>query len=482
MKKFFFLLLVAILILPGCRTKNDPASPSGQNGGEKIILEVWNISDPTDTFKAQIEAFQNQNKNVQIAYKKFELQEGEYKKRIIDLMAEGKGPDIFAIENTWIAELQNKISPAPVSFWSPESFERTFFQVASDDLVRENNEGVRQVYGASLFIDTLALYYNKKIFRDQVGEVGKPASTWSELEKQVIRITKQDKSVERFSPAGIALGRAVNIAYAADIFSLLLLQHESSVLSSDGKRVTLNDQKTNNPDVFGAQNALKAYIAFADPDNRLYSWNTFITSLNPREREKEPFGRGKVAMIFGYASDHSEILLKIDQLKAIKDPTVMLPEDIGIAPVPQLFDPAQSSRRDAYARYTPFVVSRTSKNPEMAWKFLQFLSSKESVQSYHDITRKPVSRRDLYEETRLEKDFGIFADQSSYAKSVITPFYEETKEIFDAMIEAAAKKEMTPELSIRKASDSLVCSLKKKQDPTFSENCSFLADEEEYTP
>jgi len=393
---------------------------------EQIELTYYKLFDNSDVIEPLIQEYQSKHTNVKINYRKF-TNANEYFDLIVNELAEGEGPDIFSVPNTWFTKNYKKISPAPLDLIPPKVFEDTFVAVTAGDLVRSDPlTGSSAVYGLPMTIDTLALFYNKDQFDDKIPERGKPSTTWEGIKEDVYKLTKKDNSFERFEVAGIALGYADNISRASDILMMLVIQmggdfydeNYAKAIFADSQGIS-SDGSTLKP---GAQ-ALELYTSFANPSNKNYSWNTYLSDANSDTKEITTFARGKVSMIIGYSYMYDEIMNEIDELKN-KGLDTIDKNSVKVAIIPQMKDPALStSKRDAYAHYYVETVPRTSKNSRYAWDFLNFITTKESLQHYYDQTHKPTSRRDMIDDQKNDPIYGVFAEQIGFAESI--PIYDE---------------------------------------------------------
>lgn len=437
-KKILAGLLVWMILFSfgGCfeKTKTDkPTTP------ETIELVYYRMFDDEDVIKPLISEYQSKHPNVRIIYRKFS-EINEYLDLVVNELAEGEGPDMMSVPNYWVLRNVKKINPLPETMMSVPQFEQTFVSVAKSDLVlRDPYGGGDKIYGIPLMVDTLALYYNKAAYEDKIPSRGRPASTWEELKEDVFLLTKKDNSFERFEVAGIALGRADNVARAVDVLYLLMLQYKASLYNENISKAEFSRQKSTQAtgeSINPATEALNLFSSFALPANKNYSWNAYLSDPASSDKELETFAKGKVVMIFGYSYLYEQILAKIKELRQ-KGVTTINESDIKIAVVPQIIDPAVSSeKRDAYANYFVETVSRTSDHPQEAWDFLMFLSSKENIKYYGDKTHRPTSRRDMIEEQKVDPVYGVYAEQTGYAESF--PIYDQVKysEIFSRAIDS----------------------------------------------
>jgi len=304
-------------------------------------------------------------------------------------------------------------------------------------VLRDPSDLQMKIYGLPLFVDTLALYFNKGDYDDAIPSQGKPASTWEGLKDDVFKLTKKDQSFERFQVAGAALGRADNILRAIDILFMIMLQYKVNFYNDNISAAQFSKQSSvtaTGTSINPAVEALRLYTSFALPSNKNYSWNEYLADPKSSEMEVETFAKGKVAMIFGYSYLYEEIKRDIIDLQS-KGVQVIDPKVIQIAAVPQITDPSVSTdKRVAYANYYAETVSRTSANQDAAWDFLQFMTSKDNIAYYSQKTHRPTSRRDLIQDQIKDPIYGIFAQQIGFAESLPIYDYSSYKTIFNDAI------------------------------------------------
>lgn len=460
------IILIAsfLVILTGCRTKGEQSLEQTENQNTEILKEIvfWNLYDNSDALKGQIQAFESLHPGVRITYKKFVNIE-EYWNTILNELAEGEGPDIFAVNNNWIAKHHKKFHPMPDGGldipMNAEIFRQTFFNVAGEDLIVDN-----QVLGIPLSIDTLALYYNKQLFVDNITNSDEPAKTWDEIKEQVYTLTKQDKSPERFFVSGIAMGRSDNIIRSSDILYLLFLQHGTKIYDDLQTKSILATQQgvaegTGKP-YYPGESALELFSSFAIPSYKNYAWNEFITGMAPVEKEINPFVRGKVGMIFGYSFLYNQLVDAIQGQVKTGGKHIQT-ADIGIAPIPQLYNFQETGKQDAYANYFPLVISRNTKYPQEAWNFLLYISSQDSLQTYHEKTHKPTSRKDMVDAQSTEPLWGVFARQAAYSKSLQLYDLDKFNQYLGEAIESVVKNKKTIREALQLAEKKINCVLDK---------------------
>ncbi len=466
------LVLAAPVFLSGCQpkcpkpTENIPGTPEfrtdcafeepevAQQGLKEINMYV--LFDNTDDYQEQIQAFQSQNPGTVVRVKKFVNQE-EYKDLVISEIADGEGPDVFMIHNSWMPSFTKKVQPLPLDqpiVMNADLFRQVYFQQAAEDLIVDE-----QIYGMPLAIDNLAIYYNKQIFKDLLATTDNPGNLWEEIKDQVFNLTKKDNSPERFSLAGIALGRADNLSSAVDILYGMMLQFGTEFYDEKEERaIFANRQGGETPGI----DAFTQFTSFALPSFKNYSWNDTITGFAPEAKEVDPFVRGKVAMILSYPYLYDVIDTTIQNKQKSGDKHINI-ADVGIAPFPQLVSGAESTRRDTYASYFPLVVARTSDMSREAWSLVQFLTSADALQTYHKKTNRPTSRKDMVAQQQTEPNFGTFAFQAPFAKSYKIYDDEVYKKVFSDAIQEVVRNVSTPSQALTTAQEKITCVIRKQK-------------------
>lgn len=370
------LIVIVILIFSPKKERCKPAA-----------LEIWGVYDESEVFTDLIKIYQKQNKCVSIKYEKKNF--ADYEEGLINAFASDKEPDIWLIHNTWLAKHKDKIKELPEILLSFNSFRETFVDGVEKDL-SENNK----VYGLPLYVDTLALYYNKDFFN--TAGITSPPETWDDLIEDLDKLTRKNQwgAIER---AGIALGIAENINRSTDILALLMLQNGTKMVSDDKKSATFDEGISSEQGFYYAgQEALRFYTDFANPSKRTYTWNKQMPY------SVDAFIEGKTAMMINYSHHIATIKSRAPYLS------------FGITPMPQI----KGRQFDInYANYWAFTVSKNTKASDEAWKFIIYLTNKENAQKYLEKTKRPASRRDLIDWQKNDLELGVFAKQSLTAKN-----------------------------------------------------------------
>lgn len=363
----------------------------GIGGGsvQSITLEFWGVFDDRSAFDKVITDFKIQNPGIKVLYRQFSYE--EYERSLIDALAAGTGPDIVMIHNTWLPKHGDKLLALPAKIpglkqplLTIQDYKANFVDVAFNDFVFNN-----QIYALPLYVDTLAIFYNKDILNS--AGISRPPQDWEEFNSDVEAITRLDGSGQIIQ-SGAAIGTARNINRSTDLLSALMIQ--TGVRMTDADNIGASFAGSVNGVQVG-QSALKYYTDFANPSVRTYTWN------DVQHYSVDAFTEGKTAMMFNYSHKAGDLKNKASRL------------NFGVAPMPQV----SSTDVKNYANYLGIGITASSKNPNEAWKFVAYLASKEGAQSYLSVTLRPSARRDLIELQRNDLDLGVFAIQALSARS-----------------------------------------------------------------
>lgn len=415
MKKLSILLLFTLLVGMGAGCTGGTSSATLKD----VDLVIWRVFDDDDTFDSIIDNYRALHPNVSVEYKK--LRYDEYEDELIQAFAEGRGPDILSLHNTWLPAYQVLLEPMPDSTtvtyqetqgtlrkeavvisrteksMSMRELESSFVEQVAYDVVLDYQidpdiDPVQKIYGLPMALDSLALFYNKDLLN--AASIASPAQSWSQFQEDVIALTTYDSS-GNVDQSGAALGTPDNVERAADVLSLLMMQNGTQMLDDRG-RVTFDNIPDDAPEgVYPAYDAASFYTDFANPTKEVYTWNdNFDSSF-------ESFANGETAMFLGYS-------YHIPQLQALAPKL-----NYAITTAPQI----SGGKEVNFANYWVECVAASSDNPEWAWNFVQFATSEDQVGSYLEEAQKPTALRDLIASQLDHSLLGPFAEQTLTAIS-----------------------------------------------------------------
>jgi len=391
-----------------------PGLQKPQGGGKEQIkaeLSFWGLFDSQEAFPFSL--LKTKYPDVRITYRRFE-DTATYEAALLEALAVGSGPDMFAIENNALPRHLAKIVPL-----SKEKLTLLAFRELFPRVVEENFAPNGVIYALPLSLDTLALIYNQDLFNENA--LVAPPKTWEEFKQMVPKFTETAEG--KIVRSAAAIGRGTGIHRAPDLISLLMLQAGARMVDAGFQRAAFNSKE--------GLNALTFTTQFADPTTSVYTWSPDLGySL-------DAFANGKVAMIFGYAAD----------LPLVRRRNAFL--DFRIAGVPQ---PEKASLSVTYPRYLGYTVSRQSKYANLAWDIiLELAANQTNASAYGVSTKKPPALKPLIEASLNDPDLAIFAKQALTARSWPQADPGRTDEILRDMLDRAATGVLKKEDALEQA-------------------------------
>jgi len=405
-KNLFKLLLITLLVSStvvlgfGCK---------GLSGEEKeatarASLEYWTVFDDVGVINSLLSPYLAQRQNLKIVVRQFS--QDEIYERLIEALAEDKGPDIISVNNRDMGKYLSKLTAMPASVkdatvvkieknFSNEivvntnvitmpnvrDIQRNYVQVVEGDVVRGD-----KIYGLPLSLDTMALFYNKDLL--DRGSIAEPPKTWDEFQEAVKILTKIDSKTGEIIQSGTALGLSDNISGADDLFYILFKQSGLDFVTDNGRAV-FNYVPRNTNVSPPSMNVIDFFTDFANPDRDTYTWNA------DQDNALDKFARGSLAFFFGYSYHLPQIKARGPQL------------NFEVLPMLQL----NVEKPINVANYWVQTVLKKSKNQEEAWSVINYLANTETNNKYLQATRRPTARRANIINQKDDELLGPFVSQ-----------------------------------------------------------------------
>ncbi len=411
---------IGILVFAGTGFGCQGQSAEVTRASKPITLTWWRVFDGEDTVRPIIEAYNALHPNVTVVYRKFRYE--EYEPALLNALAEDRGPDIVSLHNTEIRRFQSKLLPMPRQVTLPyqitqgtlkkevitvlkttslptvRDIKNTFADIVAADVIAPqdptNPTSAEGVYGLPLGIDTLALFVNRDLLN--LSGVPEVPRTWSEFREAAKKITRLGAGTTILQ-SGAALGTSKNIERAADILGLLMMQNGAEMLDGTNSRALFDQTPSTltRRNVPPGEEALTFYTDFANPAKESYSWNADMPG------SLDAFANNKTAFFLGYSYHVPLIKARAPKL------------NLEIAKVPQI----EGNPAVNFANYFVESVSKKSKNPDVAWDFVNFAAAPKQASLYLDATRKPPALRALIAPRSEDPDVGVFVSEILTAKS-----------------------------------------------------------------
>ncbi len=396
----------------------------GTGGGAAVTLEVWGVYDDPSTFNAAITAFQQANKDITVHYQVIPF--ANYENQVVNALAAGQGPDVWMVQNTWLPKHKNQLTPVPTAnvpgtnapVMTIKQFQDSFVDVAYNDFVSGGS-----IYAMPLYVDTLALYYNKDLFGS--AGIALPPKTWNDFLDDVKKLTAYDTS-RNITRSGAAMGTADNINRSMDILEMLMLQSGVQMTNTDNTQATFALSVDGQP---VGERALQFYTDFANPAKEVYTWNSTM------DYNIDAFAAGKTAMMLNYAYQLPTIRQKAPRL------------NLGIASAPQIN--ATDARN--FASYWGLAVSLRSAYPLEAWEFVQYMTAGAGAVPYLNAAARPTGLKALVDQQKNDPDLGVFAAQALTARSWYQADPQAIDAVFADMINAVNRGQQSVSNALRSA-------------------------------
>lgn len=401
----------------------------------KVTIEFWGLWDNSDAWEEIIKQFEKkdykfngQKMNIEINYTKKDF--SSYQKELSEAKQKNMEPNAFVINNNWLGKYAGWLYPLDKN----NAYAEEYKLVKYDELLNLfPTEAIRSLvygdnlYGLPTYSDSLALYYNKDLFKE--AGIENPPKTWKEFKDDVKKLTKIDGK-NNIIQSGTALGSGKNINRSSDILSLLVMQGGVQVIDSGGNININREVEINTKEVVEKRNpgktAMVFYAEFSDPQKEIYTWNI------EREESTEDFAKGKTAMIFGYSYQIKNLLAKNPDLNYDVSPMPQL-EESTIVNFSNVWTPVVSKYNNC--KVEPQELADKIDCPKIVWSFLSFSIQKENSRLYLDSMGKPAVRKDLIaEQIGVNDKIGVFASQAESA-IIYNKFDDKIDDILVEMID-----------------------------------------------
>lgn len=191
LQKPFIVLLAVLLVaaLSGCGSNNEESSDSATPTDEKVTLQYYTWTDEESYMSKIVEAFNNQNEQIEVKLNTISNDSDEYNTKIMNNLSGGSSMDVYSINGT--ASLGLYASKAQLVELS-EQIKNSGLDVGAygpsyQDIVNVLTEG--KYYALPYRTTAWALFYNKTLF-DQAGLEYPGQMTWDEYAELAKQLTK----------------------------------------------------------------------------------------------------------------------------------------------------------------------------------------------------------------------------------------------------------------------------------------------------
>lgn len=377
------------LLLGGLGCKSANGTVGGVALPKRVALEYWTVYDDVDAIQAVLAPFKAAGRSyLSVNVRQFRPE--DIYPRLVEALAEDKGPDIISVSNRSVGTYLSKLAPMPPTVKDTtvivtkgqfsettqvntiskptvtlDQLQREYVSVVAEDAVRGG-----QIYGLPLSLDTMAIFYNKDLL-DRAG-IAEAPKTWEEFQEDVKKLTKYDKASGKIVQSGAVMGTGANVPWSDDILYVLFKQSGVPFVNKAGQ-ATFNVRPPNSDGgaETPAMQVMNFYTDFANPTRDTYTWNdTMPNGL-------EAFVQGRAAFFLGYSFDYPLIKTRAPQL------------NFDVIPLLQLNPEAPANA----ANYSIEAVTAKSKNQNEAWNVVTYLAHSNATKDYLLKSGRPTALR-----------------------------------------------------------------------------------------
>ena len=190
MKLKFITLLFILLLLSGCNKSSENQSLDSDRDGSKVTtIEYWqyHYSSKFKLTNNLISEFEKENPDIRVIHKAFPY--SNYQQKVATSIASGIGPNIINLYYGWVPKYVKAgvLQPLPAKEFPPKEIEKEFAPVVGVNKING------KYYTIPIAVRTLALFWNKDLFRKLGLDPEKPPKTLEELIVIAKKGTVRDK-------------------------------------------------------------------------------------------------------------------------------------------------------------------------------------------------------------------------------------------------------------------------------------------------
>ncbi|MFC5451154.1 extracellular solute-binding protein [Paenibacillus aestuarii] len=365
--------VLALSVLAGCNSQPAGGGSSTGSSTEPVTITYWQYSYPAKvTFMQKlVDEFQKQNPNIKVVAQDFPYD--QYIQKVTAATNAKNGPDVLNLYYGWLPQFVQDgiLQPLPQSFMSNDEIEKYYIPMVKESKI----DG--KYYAVPTAVRSLALFYNKDMFKKAGLDPNSPPKTWDEMISYAQKMTVYNNGKleqEGFAPEVAGQGYHV-------FEEVLLRQWGVTPFSEDNKQVLWNS----------SPKGLEAFQFYMDWFGKLKlgdpSFNTDYETA---------FKSGKAGMIF----DGSQAI------PSLKKDTAA---EWGVTTLPTKEPGGLKSNFGSY--WVHGIAKGVSGNKlEASQKFLKFLISEETQKNWLNEVGELPAAASLSNDPKLTADpiFGAF--------------------------------------------------------------------------
>ena len=376
------------------------ASITCHRNGSMVTLNYWYTEAPAETpvILQLIQQFQQQNPNIRI--NPVNISYFQALAQFTTAVQAGKTPDVFRSDVGWVTQFASKRYLLNIDSYVRQS---DLSDYLSAPLSYDKYNG--HLYGLPQVTDFLALLYNKAEFKK--AHIASPPTTMAEFEADAMKVMRSKAARYGFETSGAAY-YALPFLWA---FGGGMIDHNNSIL-------------VNNP---GSVKGLDFLLKLQNTDHVMPKKVDFSNGYYDMVND---FKNGKTAMIFDGPYEVSNILAGSGS--AFRGN----PSNLGITAVPR----GPSGQIGSPMGGQSYVISASTAHPVEAYKFISFMSSRDSQAVIAAKNHTLPTRLSAYQDPRVSSSGFFLAFYSIQYTAVARPAIPQSAYLlytFDSNIRAA---------------------------------------------
>jgi ABC-type glycerol-3-phosphate transport system substrate-binding protein len=398
-----FLVLIYLLFLS--RGGNTPTTPPSN---QKVTLQWWGVYLDSSVVKPLIDEYQSLNPNVTIQYAdrwpdgKYDVAADIYQKELNRVLKQADPvdiPDIFMVENSWAGDYEAYVRTS--SSYDYDTFKSIFYPAIVSDF---GDEATKAVYGVPLWMDTLAIIYNKDMLK--AVSVSEPPTDWASFKTLAKNLTKRQSNA--ITQSGFAAGAGSNVSFSPEVLNLLMAQNGVTIVNAEGQPVFGSDTDS--------VTALSSFKDYTNPTTGTWSSTSKVDAAS--------FLEGKLAMMVGTSYKYRDI--------KIFNEAYQLGIDIGVSQFPQLQGQSQDIMN--WSNYWGMMAAKDRPNSQAAWAFMKWMTEPDQL--------RKLSKN----EADFNKQFGLLYPRADMNQDLQA---DANLKVFNASLPFAVSWDMVKGLAVK---------------------------------
>lgn len=399
-RRGLWVMLTAVLVLGGLVPARSGELVTLRFSNWHLVETVWGRS-----LREAIGIFESQNPGIRIVPEPISYAEKEPRYQIE--CAAKRMPDVVKLHNfslTLFFELGCAADLTPFIRQERPNFLKTWYETPMKTLTFQGK--LMAMPGDFM---PMVIIYNREMFKAAGLDPDRPPKNWSEFLDYAKRLTRDTDGDGRIDQWGFSIPASKNPGLPLRI-GPVIWSFGADFLTPDGRRSAMDTREF-----------LEAFTYIVELATVHKVVPPGVTTFGPGDIRTQMAGR-RVAMKVGSGWSYPII----DDI----NPGLRAAEVLEAAPIPV------GRKQITLAWLSGWIMSPHTRHPDAAWKFIKFLSSKETEKKFFLDNRVISSRQDVntLPLVRTDKFSRVIVSQLPHAR--LEPLIKEWPEIFDAFATA----------------------------------------------